>query len=65
MKLAADLWAQTRADGQLRGSEESLDVDVILAAQAQQAGGQIVTMNERHFRNIADVFDWKSLHGTA
>ena len=64
MRLAAALWAQTRAEGQLRGSEENLDVDVILAAQAQQAGGQIVTTNERHFRNIADVFDWGSLNGT-
>jgi predicted nucleic acid-binding protein len=58
MRLAAALWAQTRAGGQLRSSEESLDVDVILAAQARQSGGQIVTTNDRHFRNIADVFDW-------
>jgi len=63
MRLAADLWAQTRAGGQLRGSEERLDVDVILAAQARQAGGQIFTTNERHFRNVADVFDWQSYHG--
>ena len=62
MRMAADLWAQTRAEGQLRGSEESLDIDVILAAQAQQTSGQIVTMNERHFRNIAAVFDWKTFH---
>ena len=60
MRLAADLWAQTRVSGQLRSSEGSLDVDVILAAQAQLAGGQIVTTNERHFRNIAAVFDWQS-----
>src|SRR6185295_2394605 len=65
MRLAASLWAQTRAEGQLRGSEENLDVDFILAAQARQAGGQIITTNERHFRNIADVFDWRSFRGTA
>jgi predicted nucleic acid-binding protein len=59
MRLAATLWAQTRADGQVRGTEERLDVDVILAAQAQQAGGQIITTNERHFWRIADVFDFK------
>ncbi len=63
MRLAATLWAQTRAEGQLRGSEERLDVDVILAAQARQAGGQIVTTNERHFLNIADLFDWRTFHG--
>lgn len=58
MRLAATLWAQTRSEGVLRGSEESLDVDVILAAQARQAGGQVVTTNAKHFRNLADIFDW-------
>jgi hypothetical protein len=37
-----------------------LDVDVILTAQAEQAGGQILTTNEKHFRNIAEIFDWRS-----
>jgi predicted nucleic acid-binding protein len=60
MRLAASLWARTRSEGQIRGSEESLDADVILAAQAQQSEGQIVTSNERHFRNLADLFDWRS-----
>jgi predicted nucleic acid-binding protein len=58
MRLAARIWAQTRAEGQLRGSEDSLDVDVILAAQAKQSGGHIITTNEKHFRNTVDVFDW-------
>ena len=49
MRLAAALWAATRAQGRLRGPEESLDVDVILAAQAQESGGHVVTTNERHF----------------
>jgi predicted nucleic acid-binding protein len=61
MRLAARLWAQTRADGELRGPEDSLDADVILAAQARQAGGQVVTTNEKHFRNIAEIFDWRVL----
>jgi predicted nucleic acid-binding protein len=60
MRLAAELWAQTRISGRPRGSEEKLDIDVILAAQAQQAGGQIITTNEKHFRDIAEVFDWRS-----
>jgi predicted nucleic acid-binding protein len=60
MRLAANLWAQTRISGQPRGSEEKLDADVILAAQAQQVGGQILTTNEKHFKNIADLFDWRS-----
>jgi predicted nucleic acid-binding protein len=60
MRMAASLWAQTRSEGQLRGPEESLDIDIILAAQARQSGGQIVTTNERHFRGVADLFDWRS-----
>src|SRR5262249_6922793 len=60
MRLAAELWAQTRISGRPRGTEEELDGDVILAAQAQQAGGQIITVNDKHFRDIADVFDWRS-----
>ena len=59
MRLAAELWAKTRAEGRLRGTEVSLDVDVILAAQAKQVGGQIVTMNEKHFRGMVEVFDWR------
>jgi predicted nucleic acid-binding protein len=47
-------------EGQSRGPEESLDIDIILAAQARQAGGQIITTNERHFRGVADLFDWRS-----
>jgi predicted nucleic acid-binding protein len=60
MRLAARTWAQTRAHGLSRGPEDSLDVDVILAAQAKQVGGHILTTNERHFRNIAEIFDWRS-----
>ena len=60
MRLAADIWAQTRGTGQLRGPEDRLDVDVILAAQARQAGGRILTTNEKHFQSIAEVFDWKT-----
>lgn len=60
MRLAANLWAQTRIRGLSRGPEDSLDIDVILAAQAQETGGQIVTTNGKHFRDIADVFDWRS-----
>ena len=59
MRLAASLWAQTRAEGQSRGPEGSLDVDVILAAQAKQARGQVVTLNERHFEGLVEIFDWK------
>ncbi len=58
MRLAASIWAQSRGKGQSRAPEDSLDIDVILAAQALQSGGKIITTNEKHFRDIADVFDW-------
>ena len=58
MRLAARIWAQTRAAGQSRVAEDGLDIDVILAAQARLSGGHIITTNEKHFRNIAEVFDW-------
>jgi predicted nucleic acid-binding protein len=63
MKLAADLWAQTRVQGRQRCHEDSLDIDIILAAQAKQVGGQVVTMNEKHFRGLVQVFDWRSQPG--
>ncbi len=59
MRLAATLWAQTRAKGELRGSDENLDVDVILAAQARHVGGHVVTANEKHFKHLVEVFDWR------
>lgn len=59
MRLAAMLWTQTRAKGELRGPEEDLDVDVILAAQARQVGGHVVTANEKHFKHLVGVFDWR------
>lgn len=57
MRLAANLWAQTRSTGRPRGPEDRLDVDVILAAQARQARGQVVTLNQKHFADLVAVFD--------
>jgi predicted nucleic acid-binding protein len=59
MRMAAEIWAQERAGGRPRAPEENLDLDVILAAQARYAGGQVITTNERHFRGIAEIFDWR------
>jgi uncharacterized protein (DUF952 family) len=60
----SQLWADSRMRGRSRDSEASLDVDVILAAQANQMEAQIVTTNEKHFHGIADVFDWRSFMGS-
>lgn len=59
MRMAAEIWAEERASGRPTADETNLDVDVILAAQARQAGGHVVTLNERHFRNLVEIFDWR------
>src|SRR5687768_5126316 len=59
LRLAARLWADSRAQGQSRDHEDGLDVDVILAAQACQNGAYIVTSNEKHFQGMAPIFDWR------
>lgn len=59
MRMAAEIWAQERANGRPTADEMSLDADVILAAQARQEGGHVVTLNERHFRNLVEIFDWR------
>ena len=59
MQLAAELWAESRARGQSRATEDGLDIDVILAAQARQVGGCVVTFNEKHFRDLVEIFDWR------
>jgi predicted nucleic acid-binding protein len=59
MRLAAKLWAESRIRGRSRDEERGLDADVILAAQAREQGAYIVTTNEKHFWEIAPVFDWR------
>ncbi len=63
MIKAAELWAQARRDGQPTADLKELDGDVILAAQAIQAGvGAVVaTENVGHLSRFVDAQDWRDI----
>ncbi|MGD9691788.1 MAG: type II toxin-antitoxin system VapC family toxin [Phycisphaerales bacterium] len=55
MRCAADLWASARSEGKSTKAPESLDGDVILAAQAIEAKGQVLTLNRKHLSRYITV----------
>jgi predicted nucleic acid-binding protein len=57
-KRAAQLWAELRKQGLPSTDENALDVDVLLAAQALEVNGTVVTMNTRHFAPHCPVLLW-------
>ncbi len=66
MRLAAELWASARKLGKQTADDASLDVDMILCAQAlelAQAGLDpvIATANVRHLSLFAKASRWKEL----
>ena len=61
MMEAADLWAQARKGGFSVADHRELDGDVILAAQARQAGALVVTENIGHLGHFVDARDWRTL----
>lgn len=66
MRRASELWADARRKGTPTASEEALDVDVILAAQAQileEAGHEVVvaTVNPRHLSLFVDARPWSEI----
>ena len=65
LRRAAELWAQARASGLPTAGEAELDGDIILAAQAQSAGGAVVTMNPRHLGRFVPVVDWQTIQSEA
>jgi predicted nucleic acid-binding protein len=63
LRLAAELWAQSRQQGQPTASPHALDIDVILAAQALSCGVPssqvvIVTTNVKHLSQFVDARHW-------
>ncbi len=60
---AADLWAEARGRGQSTAAVDALDGDVILAAQARQTDGAVVTTNTRHLERFVTVYRWEDLAG--
>ena len=58
MLKAAELWSEARKRGRPTADPKALDVDVILAAQAIQVGGIIVTENVRHLSLFVEAKHW-------
>jgi predicted nucleic acid-binding protein len=61
MHRAAALWAQARGQGHGTASEEELDGEVVLAAQALEAEAVVVTENTKHLSRFVRAFHWKDL----
>jgi len=66
MLLAAELWAKARSQGRPAASDQALDADVILAAQAKLleiAGHQVTvaTTNVKHLELFVDAHLWSDI----
>ncbi len=62
----AALWAAALARGVVTAAPDSIDGDVLLAAQAREAGGTIVTTNAKHFEALGvAALDWAAVAETA
>jgi predicted nucleic acid-binding protein len=66
LRLAADLWAKARQEGQPTADAKDLDVDVILAAQALSFGAApddvlVVTTNAKHFSPFVAAKNWQEI----
>ena len=61
MLRAAELWAEVRRRGQPTADPKELDGDVILAAQAEQAGAPVVTENVGHLSRLVEAKKWNEI----
>ena len=61
MLRAAALWAIARKQGQPTADPKALDADVILAAQAEQAGAVVATENIGHLSRFVDARNWREV----
>ncbi len=66
MRAAAHLWAEMRQRGHPTATDQALDCDVILAAQARSLGdlyGEVIvaTSNVRHLRQMVDARPWTEI----
>lgn len=60
LRLAAELWAQSRQAGRPTADATALDIDVLLAAQALQVRGTpvIATTNQKHLSQFISARYW-------
>jgi predicted nucleic acid-binding protein len=65
MLKAAELWAEARKRGRPTADPKELDGDVILAAQALDAGAIVATENIGHLSLFVEARNWKEMLLTA
>jgi predicted nucleic acid-binding protein len=66
LRLASELWAQSRRTGRPTASPHALDIDVLIAAQALALGASpselvIATTNRKHLSQFVDARDWTEI----
>ena len=61
LRRAAGLWAETRHVGRPTAPATALDGDVILAAQALEVDGLVVTDNTRHLSRLVAARSWREI----
>jgi predicted nucleic acid-binding protein len=61
MQRAAELWAISRRSGHPLADRHALDGDVILVAQAEEAGGIVATDNVRHLARFIEAREWHDI----
>ncbi len=61
MLRAAEMWAEARRTGMPTAADKELDGDVILAAQAEQAGATVATENVGHLPRFVDARGWRDV----
>ena len=63
MLRAAETWAEARRTGMPTADNKELDGDVILAAQAEQAGAIVATENVGHLSRFVEARVWRDVTG--
>ncbi len=61
MLRAAELWARARKQGKSTADPHALDGDMILAAQAEQAGAIVATENVGHLALFVEARSWREI----
>jgi predicted nucleic acid-binding protein len=61
LRRAAEMWAEARKRGQPTADPKELDVDVILAAQAEEAEGLVATENVGHLSRFVLARHWRDI----
>jgi predicted nucleic acid-binding protein len=63
MRTAAELWAEARQEGKPTASDDKIDFDVILAAQALSLQSEVVvaTGNVKHLTQYVNAKEWSDL----